>query len=172
MTDKLPDRSVRVQTINSEVLGIDVFGQGKLRLDQFKTKLPLKALASDVLDYIDAHGGGTGGDLVNGHDYFTPTSGVTIFNSGTTSLLNPTVSGWKLRGFYVYGTGNGLVKLTFTVGAVSCQFRIRVNSVNQNQWFLLPNPLPVDNGSVLLEVTNDESLIPVVFWATLFGEDI
>jgi hypothetical protein len=47
-----------------------------------------------------------------------------------------------------------------------------LNAMNQNQQFLLPNPLVIDNGTVvLLEATND-GINAATLWATLFGEDI
>lgn len=45
-------RYIRPSHLHDEILGLNVYDRGRLRLDQWSTQIPLAALSQEILDYI------------------------------------------------------------------------------------------------------------------------
>jgi hypothetical protein len=129
--------------------------------------LPLRLLSTEILTYIDdriaalAPGGGSVADAVN-------YSG-SVTTSGTANAVSATVASWKLRGFHVQGTGNATVTLNYTVSSSAKTIKCQIDDMNPQFSLYLPNPLPVDDGSVTLSVTNTSGA-SADYTGVIFGE--
>lgn len=163
-------RTVSVKDLQTDIIGIDVLGNGSLNLDRFNRKLPLAALADDVLTYINAHGGGT--DVADAVVYFG-TNPDNIAGGANSNVVNPTVTGFKLRGFYIYGDGDATVTLTFTPSGSSAKtLKFKIHQIERNGLFNFPNPIVcADSSSVTLNITNDTAGA-VGYYSMITGEAI
>jgi hypothetical protein len=166
-------RIVSVRNLNTDILGLDVLNQGKVRLDQWVTQLPLAALAADVLAYIAAHGGTGGGEVADAVSYFG-TNPNTISGGGNSNVISQVVTSFKLRGFYVYaGGGDATVTLTFTPSGGSAKtLKWSFNNIERNGLIVLSNPIVLeDSSTVTLNVHNDTTS-SADYYSMLTGEAV
>ena len=163
------ERTIRVRDLHSEILGIDTIGQGKCKLDQWATQLPLAALSQEVLDYILANGGGA---VANAVVYFG-TNPNNIAGAGNSNVISQSVSSFKLRGFYVYGDGDATITLTFTPsGSTSKTLKWKLHQIERNGLWSFPNPIVIgDSTTVTLNITNDTAGA-VDYYSMLTGEAV
>jgi len=143
-----------------------------VRLDKWSRPLPLAALAQDVLDYIAAHGGGTGGDVADAVVYFG-TNPNSIAGAGNSNVISQSMTSFKLRGFYVYGDGDATITLTFTPdGGVAKTLKWRIHNVERNGLWSFPNPIVIeDSTTVTLNIINNTAA-SVDYYSMLTGEAV
>lgn len=163
-------RTVSVKDLMTDLAGIDVLGNGSLNLDRWSRKLPLAALADDVLTYINEHGGGS--DVADAVVYFG-TNPDNIAGGANTNVVNETVTSFKLRGFYIYGDGDATVTLTFTPSGGSAKsLKFKIHQIERNGLFNFPNPIVCVNSSlVTLNILNDTAGV-VDYYSMVTGEAV
>ena len=166
-------RVIGHEDLKQDILGLDVIDRGKLNLHQFKTQLPLAGLSEEIITFIQSQGGG-GGDVANAKNYHGASAGQAIATASNADVVDAGgPSSWKVRGFYVYGTGDGVATLSYTpAGGSTISIKVSVDNISRQGVYNLPNPEVVeDSEDVILNIENTTSGTQT-YWASIFGESV
>jgi hypothetical protein len=165
-------RVIGYEDLRPDIVGLDVMNRGKLRLDQWATPLPLAALSQDILDYIDAHGGTGGGEVADAVVYFG-TNPNSIAGAGNSNVISPTVTAFKLRGFYVYGDGDATITLTFTPsGSTAKTLKWKIHNIERNGLWTFANPIVLTNSTAVTLNIHNDTAGAVDYYSMLTGEAV
>ncbi len=134
-------------------------------------KIPLSLFSREVISYIDTRiaalaPGGTGEALANAVNY-----NGSVTTSGTANAVSQSVTSWKLRGFYIQGTGDATVTLNYTVGGSAKTVKCSIDDFQKEFTITFPNPIAVDDGTVSISVTNTSGA-SADYTGVLFGEAV
>lgn len=160
-------RNIGPQQLLPTIVGLDVYGLGALRLDRWKTQLPLDALSQDILDYIASHGGGSGSvaDAINYRGGISTSSAAEATVCSVASGSSP--AGYKLRGFVIYGTDDALVKLKQDSTIL---FEVYLHQSERSIIVELPNPEPITTASNVVLTVTPADADSANWFATILGE--